>query len=296
MAITNVSVIVPTYCRKKYLFGVIKCLVNQTITPKEVFIIDSSPIDQRLDSSEIARLPSWAIYKICDNIKNIPWKRNMVIPLCIGEIIIFLDDDVSFGVTLIEDYLLCYSEIDADGISGLVLLSKEKKSNMPIPNDAGWMLDAGPNVRNLDNIVETKVICTANFSIKRNVILKVGGFDEQMKGTWDDTELGFRLYSSGYNIIHHPRPKVTHFKPNTGGTREKGIDLKFNLTNIFYFHMKHSKTYPSYLFFFVAFWKYCRPGFRWLNLNFMLNQCLIVLRAYKEAKNRIKKGPIFIAK
>jgi GT2 family glycosyltransferase len=296
MIIKDISVIIPTYCRKEPLIKVIECLSRQTINPKEVFIIDSSPVDQRLDSYEISKLPSWAIYKICDDIKNIPWKRNMVIPLCIGEIIIFLDDDVSFEATLIEDYIFCFSETGADGISGLVLLSDENESNKPVLNDEGWMMDIGPNIRNIDHILKTKVICTANFSIKRNVILDVGGFDEQMRGTWDDTELGYRLSYSDYDIIHHPRPKVIHFKSNFGGTREKGVDLKFNLTNIFYFHMKHSKKYPSYLFFLTAFWKYCRPGLRWINIRFMFKQCLIVLRTFNEAKNRISEGPILLSK
>lgn len=288
------SVIIPTYCRKKLLKDVVACLEIQTVLPLETFIIDSSPHNDQLDREEVNQLPSWVHYELCENIKNIPWKKNLAIPQCKGDIILFLDDDVIFEENMIEDYLRCYAETNADGISGLVLLPEEEKSSKPVPNNEGWLWDAGPNVRNLDKIVDSKVICTANFSIKREVLLSIGGFDEQIRGTWDDTELGYRLFDSGYKIIHHPKPGVIHLKPDSGGSRENGIDLDFALSNVLYFHIKHTVNRPTVVLFLAVIWKYCRPGRRWLRVKFMLNRCKTIINAINVARKRIKEGPKYL--
>jgi GT2 family glycosyltransferase len=290
----TVSVIIPTYRRKKYLIDVLGCLKKQTILPKEVFIIDSSPVSDLLGQKEIEQFPLWVIYETCENIKNIPWKKNLVIPQCKGDIVLFLDDDILFGENLIEDHIECYGKTGADGISGLVLLPDEKKCSKPVTNNEGWLWYAGPNVRNLDKITETKVICTANFSIKREVLLLSGGFDEQIRGTWDDTELGYRLFQMGYKIIHHPKPRVLHLKPNIGGSRENGVDIDFALANVLYFHLKHSIIRPAVLIDLAAIWKYCRPGRRWIKVRYMLKRCASVRKAINIAKKRIDEGPKYL--
>jgi len=273
---------------------VLECLKKQTVQPIEVFIIDSSPENERFNEDEIAQFPSWVEYKTCENIKNIPWKKNMMIPRCKGEIILFLDDDILFEESLIADYLGCYEETDVDGISGLVLLPGEEKSSQPVPNDEGRLWYCGPNVRNLDKIVYTKTICTANFSIKREVLFSISGFDEQIPGTWDDSELGYRLANVGYKIIHHPEPGVIHLKPNEGGSRSDDEGLFFAVSNVLYFHIKHSTITPKAFLYFLVIWKYCRPGRRWLRFKFMLKRCKTVYKAIKVARKRMKEGPIYL--
>jgi GT2 family glycosyltransferase len=291
----NISVIIPTYRRKKYLLDVLECLEKQTISPLETFIIDSSPIRDQLNRKEISQLPFWVNYETCENKKNISWQRNLVIPRCLGEIILFLDDDILFEESLIEDHLESYTETRADGISGLVLLSGEEMSQNPIPNNLG-VLDRvqAPNVRNLNHIIETKVICTANFSIKRELLLAVRGFDEQIRGTWDDTELGYRLFDAGYKIIHHPKPSVLHLKPYSGGTREDGLDLEFVIANILYFHLKHSQDRSFIVLSLAAIWKYCRPGRRWLRVRFMIKRCISIIKAIYIARKKNRKGPKYL--
>ena len=290
----TISVIIPTYCRKTFLKDVIDCLKKQTILPLEAFIIDSSPESERLFKSEIEQLPSWVNYKTCENIKNIPWKKNMMVPRCKGDIILFLDDDILFEESLIADYFDCFEETDADGISGLVLLPNEEMSSDPIPLQ-GRLDDVGAqNVRNLNKVIETKAICTASFSIKRKVFLSVGGFDEQIPGTWDDTELGFRLRDAGYEILHHPKPIVLHLKPNEGGARSDDEGLFFYVSNILYFHIKHSTLSPRPLLYFLTIWIFCRPGLRWLRIGFMLKRCNIIIKSINIARKRIKEGPIYL--
>jgi len=274
---------------------VLECLKKQTVQPIEVFIIDSSPENERFNEDEIAQFPSWVEYKTCENIKNIPWKKNMMIPLCKGDIILFLDDDILFEESLIADYLDCYEDTNADGISGLVLLPNEEMSPNPLPPERGWITKtSAPNVRNLDRIVETRTICTASFSIRSGVIRKIGGFDEQIPGTWDDTELGYRLTDAGYKIIHHPKPSVIHLKPDEGGSRSDDEGLFFAASNVLYFHIKHSTITPKAFLYFLVIWKYCRPGLRWLRLGFMLRRCRSVYRAITVTRKRIKQGPKYL--
>lgn len=292
----TISVIIPTYCRKKYLLDVLECLKKQTILPLETFIIDSSPESERFAENEISQFPPWLNYKTCENIKNIPWKKNMMISLCSGDLILFLDDDILFEETLIEDYLDCFEDTGADGISGLVLLPGEKMSPNPVLPQGGWLGNTGaPNVRSLNKIIDSRAICTANFSIKRDVIGQIGGFDEQIPGTWDDTELGYRLTDAGYKVIHHPKPAVIHFKPNEGGSRSDDDGLFFAVSNVFYFHIKHSTINPPLFVYLLGVWSYCRPGRRWLKLMFMLRRCQVIFRAIMITRKRIKQGPKYLS-
>ncbi|WP_016731223.1 glycosyltransferase [Saccharolobus islandicus] len=51
---------------------------------------------------------------------------------------------------------------------------------------------------------------TASALVRREEILKVGGFDEHYFFYWEDTELSWRLYRAGYKILMVPKSKVHH--------------------------------------------------------------------------------------
>ncbi len=61
---------------------------------------------------------------------------------------------------------------------------------------------------------DIKRLATMNLLIRRNVLEKVGGFDESLP-TQYDTELGYRITDRGYKIIFEPEAKCYHFNRQT---------------------------------------------------------------------------------
>lgn len=62
-------------------------------------------------------------------------------------------------------------------------------------------------------------IGSLNFSIRRDVYLAIGGFDENIPGMGEDREIGLRLWWYGYRVQYCPKALVFHVHHPTGGTR-----------------------------------------------------------------------------
>jgi hypothetical protein len=51
---------------------------------------------------------------------------------------------------------------------------------------------------------------TSNVSLKRELYLKVGGFDEEFQFGYEDIELGLRLHNAGFRLLSEPNARVAH--------------------------------------------------------------------------------------
>jgi glycosyltransferase involved in cell wall biosynthesis len=51
---------------------------------------------------------------------------------------------------------------------------------------------------------------SSNVSLKRDLLLKVGGFDEEFLFGYEDIELGLRLHHAGLRLLYEPRARVSH--------------------------------------------------------------------------------------
>lgn len=88
-------------------------------------------------------------------------------------------------------------------------------------------------------------VSTANVSIKREWLEKVGGFDEKMSGRWDDIEFSYRLFRAGAKMYFSPLPLAHNKRVGYGGNythRRSVVDRLFKpaiLPNKLYVYMKH---------------------------------------------------------
>jgi GT2 family glycosyltransferase len=290
--LNKVSVVIPSFRRRKNLLRVLDDLVRQTHQPIEVFVVDASPTEDQLTKIELARYPSWLRYEVANQQGNVSRQRNQVLPKCTGEIVLFLDDDVEFEPHLIVDYLDTFRQTGADGLSGVVLLPNENLSSTPkhvrtIP----IQYPGGPNYQAVDSVLETHVICTASFAVLRTALLAIGGFDEQLAGTLDDVDLGIRLKTAGFKILHHNKPKLLHLKAQSTGSRSSELGFEWAVTNFFYFQFRHYWGGRRYRLLARTLWDYCRPSRHWVEPGFVRRRWSSIKRAYAEANARASAGP-----
>ncbi len=126
-----------------------------------------------------------------------------------GEIVLFLDDDIECGPTLVAEHSRAVRDGNACLVFGPVLVSSEELD--PVAADSARAY--------CDQFFETKVLeapdqgwygcmASANSSAPRAVIQSLGGLDESFS-RGNDVELGLRLLNAGYRFSYQPSA-VTH--------------------------------------------------------------------------------------
>jgi histidinol-phosphate phosphatase family protein len=125
--------------------------------------------------------------------RNLGWWRAR------GDWVAFLDDDVVPGATWLADLAA-----DLEGL-GAEVAGSQGRVRVPMP--AGRRpTDWERNVRGL----ETARWATADMAYRRDVLERVGGFDERFPRAYrEDADLGLRVVGAGYRIVAGER-EVAH--------------------------------------------------------------------------------------
>ena len=196
----KLSIIICTYNRSSLLKRALLSLDDQDMDQEyEIIVVD----DGSTDDTEL----------ICRDLKlNNPFNyckrehlsrsaaRNHGIKISKGEYVVFVDDDIIAPRGLIREHL----------------------NNLMI-NDK--IIVRGPiiDVPDFDCINQNKIklkdfsmafFCTCNSSLKKDILLKIGGFDEDFtEYGWEDTELGLMLRKYGCRVKFSMDAYLYHYKP-----------------------------------------------------------------------------------
>lgn len=136
----EISVIIPTYNRQEDLTDALNSILNQSIIPGEVIIVDDSDnreIFHKMNEkrAEFLQKKSDLIYlRNWTKQKSITAARNIGMSAAKGEIILFLDDDVILNKDYINKILEVFLQFpEAVGVQGFItnfpLLSRPKYLN-----------------------------------------------------------------------------------------------------------------------------------------------------------------------
>lgn len=214
----KLSIIIPTYRREKILLNTIQALLELTQSGHELLVID-----QTLDHAEEVQstLNTYNDQKkirlICLPMPSIPVAMNRGLKEAKGEIVLFLDDDIIPDANLLTTHIAAQENVDL--VAGQVLQPEE--ISVPLK----------PNENFRFNSTESRQISEfmgGNFSIKRNVAIALGGFDENFMGAAYRYEAEFaHRYCQKYGLIsYEPKALIHHLRSERGGTRSYGHHLR----------------------------------------------------------------------
>jgi len=217
-----VSIIVPVYKNVHWLSETIDSILNQNYQNYEIIVVnDCSPEDVK---SVLKKYTNNNIYyhEHLSN-KGPATARNTGISNSNGEYILPLDsDDVIYGKDWLVDSI---NKID----ESTIVTSKNYYCNeLMVPTGEVW-----PNGNELwDNIIHKNVIMNSSMYPK-SMWTKLGGYDENMPGTYEDWEFWIRAYKAGYKL-----------------TRLTGRYLHYRRhgSNISTVHPKHHRMLCEYIF------------------------------------------------
>ena len=224
--ILDVSVIVVTYNRNAPLRQTLECLCNQNPAPREIIVVDQTkehdePTQQFLQTA----ITQGRIRYIFQPEPNAQRARNRAISEARGEVLLFVDDDVFMDESLVGAHWKNYDDPEISAVCGYYTEPGDHPTNeltedckVPI---TGWIYFPHSYTKRTD----CYALPTCNGSIRKQVAIDLGGFDENYAYTLlDDTDLGCRLKAAGLKVIHDPSARLIHLKESTGGKRPGGIN------------------------------------------------------------------------
>lgn len=203
------SVIIPVYNNRDGLNRTLKALCNQTL-PKdqfEVIVVNNGSNDQPEIIVEQFRNELNLKFLEENQYLNSPYSaRNRGIEQAESDIIVLLDSTCAPVPEWLEQGIKPIKENRADLVGGAIEFKIDNKSTI------GEIYDALTNVRMKENIQVKKVAKFGNLFLKKDLLYKVGWFEEGLRSggdvrwTQQATTLGFQLaYSASAKAYITPR-------------------------------------------------------------------------------------------
>jgi len=214
-----ISVVIPTYNRNEVLLNTIDFLLLQNPAPAEILLIDQTKRHHTLTANKLKRLEELnKIRWIHLPFPSIPRAMNIGLKRARYEIVLFLDDDIVPCHNLIDAHIKTHIENKQPIVAGQVLQEGEMKT-IDSPNSA---FHFSSNRRQF-----VSEVMGGNFSVKRELAIDLGGFDENFIDVAYRFEAEFceRALKSGEKIFYEPAASIRHLKTDAGGTRSFGHHL-----------------------------------------------------------------------
>ncbi|EGQ9612954.1 glycosyltransferase family 2 protein [Vibrio cholerae] len=275
MSINDVTVVIVNFNSGSQLKICLAHLLQQTLSPKEIFIVDNNSTDDSLDIDIIEREPRINLIRSSTNL-GFAVANNIAIKKCKTELVALLNPDAypqpDWLEKLVESAhlhsdaasfgskMLCYPERDQlDGIgdvyhfSGLVWRRAHGKSSALVGNVA--------NSRKIFSA------CAGAALYRRSAFEYVGGFDEDYFCYVEDVDLGFRLQLAGFSSVYVEDAVVEHVGGGTSGGKHSDFSIYYGHRNLIWTFVKNLP-FPLMILFLpfhismniIAFFYFCWKG------------------------------------
>jgi GT2 family glycosyltransferase len=258
----EVSIIIPTLNREEILLETLRG-ISKLPGDFEVLVVDQS--DTAI-SNEILREIDQRIRLVRVEEKGLPNARNIGAEEADGEVLIYLDDDVVIqNPDFVDAHVRNFQDPLVGAVAGRVEQPGEKIAKKLIGGIRTPLLIVGGSF-NYEEKQRVTGMIGCNFSIRKELVRSLGGFDKGFVGSanLEESDMAMRVTRAGYKIMFEPEAFLHHLAWQKGGVRN---DLKKNFEkykwiakNQKYFFKKHGNKllWPLAIWFIVGRGKlYC---------------------------------------
>ncbi len=282
-----VSVCVPTVGRGIILCNTVEYLLGQNYDNYEIIIADQT-INHDAETEDYLEKVNDRIryYKLAE--QSLTKARNYCIKKANGEILIFIDDDVSLEKNFIYYHARNYIDETIFSVGGPVIEDERKKVPRITANPLTIMgrpvLNRSSNIRG-----QIKGWCGGNMSFRASVFPIVGYFDEKLPKPWwrEETDIFFRMRQKSLKVIYDPDASLNHLRAREGGSqadRKFGDNPSLNI-DVFasetIFHLKfYSKFTLPLTIVFQFFWLGLKFNFK--NPINLLKSTILMIKGFKK--------------
>ena len=210
-----VSVIIPSYRREHVLLDTIHYLRDLQPPPAEIIVVDQTgdhevSVQEQLDQWDKKNVIRWVRLTK----PSIPGAMNRGLLSARNDIVLFVDDDIIPSQNLINAHSVAHGAEGVGVVAGRVIQP--------------WDTGAQPKGKLFSFSSGTKQFIHefmgGNFSVRRSLAVRLGGFDENFVHVAYRFEAEFseRILANGYKILFEPNAVIRHLKVDDGGTRSYG--------------------------------------------------------------------------
>ena len=220
MSPPGLTIVIPTYGREEVLLDTLKHLFALSPPSPEIIVVDqtdnhSSQVSCALEAWQALGWVRWLRLKAA----SIPGAMNRGLLEASYPYVLFLDDDIVPHSGLVEAHARALEETGAALVAGRIV--------QPWQVDQDFSRDDGFHFATV-RPAWIQDFMGGNFSVRRNIMLRLGGFDERfVRVAYNfEAEFAHRLRRAGFRIYYEPTASIHHLRVSTGGTRKFGNHLR----------------------------------------------------------------------
>lgn len=210
------TVVIPTYNRAETLRKALDAYRMQSAPEliHELIVVDDGSIDETEAVVLAAQRDSpFPVHYLRQSNKGPAAARNRGISEAASELILFTDDDIIPGRTLVAEHLSWHNRFSEPSVAVLGYVTWSPEVN-PTPF-MRWYGSDGPLFaydRFSDQVeIEHFYFYTCNLSLKTDFLRNCGTFDEDFKAAaCEDLELGYRLSKAGLRLLYNRKALAYH--------------------------------------------------------------------------------------
>jgi GT2 family glycosyltransferase len=261
------SFVIATRDRPESLLRTVQNLLEQTVLPAELCIVDSSDAAPARD--EIERLCAGAgvaLEYVHPAPAGLTVQRNIGVDKTSGDPIFLIDDDIVMESDVHEEVLAEYERwgTELGGVSSTAVRPRNP-SRLTIAvrklfGIGGWWPDASGRMRAgffVEGVATSKDVRRLEyfngwFMSYRRQVFEHERFDEKLAGYAfkEDIDFSYRVAKRGYVLVQTPKARVHHLMTDSARLSQFEIE-RMHIANQFYLHRKNM---PQTLKYKAALW------------------------------------------
>ena len=179
--------------------------------------------------------------KIIHNKKNLGFSKanNQGVDISKGEYILCLNNDTEATDKWLSSLVYILDNDNSVGCVGSkllfpdgtiqhagVIVLKQNKDEI-LPTHLHYQKNS--NLKEANNLMSYQVLTAACLLIRKDIFIKVNGFDEEYWNGYEDVDLCFKIRELDLKLIYQPKSILFHYESQSGPERFKKVDENINL-------------------------------------------------------------------
>lgn len=239
----KVSVIIPNYNGMQYVKRCLDSLMVQTLTDWEILFVDNGSQDgsRQLVEKEYPRVK---VITLPEN-QGFCGAVNAGIRAAEAEYVVLLNNDTEAEPDFLENlYEGIRKKKKAFSASAMMIQFHDRDKIDDAGNyynALGWAFALGKGKPREGYRKERKIFsaCGGAAIYRKELVEKLGYFDEEHFAYLEDTDLGYRAQIAGYENWYLPKARVYHVGSGTSGSRYNQFKIRYSSRNNIYMLYKN---------------------------------------------------------
>jgi GT2 family glycosyltransferase len=242
-----VSIVLATFRREALLCQTLGDLLALRGSQHEIIVVDQTPQHTVETQTYLDEIKDRILYMHLE-MPGLVAALNQGIRICRGQILLFVDDDIRVpDPGFVLDHARNYDDPTIGGVAGRVIDAKAPQVGVFDPRSADPLWGFFHTSWDHETRCEVTTAPGTNMSFRREVIERVGGFDENLIGNAFrfENDLCLMVRKLGYRVVFDPQPTVHHYYRSAGGHENRHLLGREPASHAWYHDFFHNQVYVT---------------------------------------------------